>query len=203
MRVGTTSLLSPTLGRAMTDLRATYDDLTRQLSSGKVSQTHGGLGSGRSTSLAMHAQISAMDGYRATIQAVDLRVNTLSTSLTRLNKMASEQRSDTDPTDTTLITNGQTRAQVDARLHFDEALSLLGTDIAGSYIFGGRATDKSPVETADKILDGDGTKVGLRAVIAERRLADVGTVDTDLAGADSVGRIGISAMSGSTFTLSE
>ena len=50
MQIGTNALLSSTLGRAMTDLRANYDDLTRQLSSGKVSDTYGGLGSSSSTS---------------------------------------------------------------------------------------------------------------------------------------------------------
>ena len=53
MRITTTALRSTVLDRAMTDLRSTYDDLTRQLSSGKVSDTYGGLGSGRSLALAM------------------------------------------------------------------------------------------------------------------------------------------------------
>jgi hypothetical protein len=203
MQIGTSSMLSVTLGRAMTDLRAAFDDLTRQMSSGRLADTYGGLGSGRTMSLAMRAKISEMEGYHSTIQMVDLRVNTLSTSLTRLATMAAEQRSDTDPADTTLIVDGQTRAQVDARHRFEEALSLLGTDIVGSYVFGGRSTQRSPVLTADKILDGDGTAVGLRGVIAERRLADRGTVDVDLAGSDSVGRLTIGASTGSAFTIAE
>jgi flagellar hook-associated protein 3 FlgL len=203
MRITTTALRSTVLDRAMTDLRATYDDLTRQLSSGKVSDTYGGLGVGRGLALAMQAKISDMKGYQSSIDSVNLRVNMLSTSLTRLNTMASDQRSDTDPTDNTLIVNGQTRAQVDARQRLDEALSVLGTDIVGSYIFGGRATDKSPVLTADKILDGDGTKVGLKAVIAERRAADAGIIDTDGTGTDSAGRLTVSALAGSGFTVAE
>src|SRR5262249_38647987 len=117
--------------------------------------------------------------------------------------LASDQRSDTDPNDNTLIVNGQTRAQVDARDRLEEALSVLGTDVNGSYIFGGRAAGQSPGLTADKILGGDGTKVGLRAVIAERRAADVGTVDVDLAGTDSVGRLVIGASTGTDFTIAE
>ena len=203
MQITAHALRSSVLDRAMTDLRATYDDLTRQLSSGKVSDTYGGLGSGRSIALAMQAKIADMQGYRQTIGSVDLRVNMLSTSLTRLGQLASDQRSDTDPDDNTVIANGQTRAQVDARLRFEEALSVLGTDVAGSYIFGGRATDKSPVETPDKIMDGDGTKIGLKAVIAERRAADTGIVDVDLAGTDSVGRLTIGASTGTDFTIAE
>jgi flagellar hook-associated protein 3 FlgL len=203
MTVSAVSIRTTILDRAMTDLRSTYDDLTRQLSSGEVSSTYGGLGSGRALALAMQSKISAMQGYKQSIQSLDLRVNTLSTSLSRLSTMASEQRSDTDPNDNTIIANGQTRAQSDARSRLDEALSILGTDIAGSYIFGGRATDKSPVLSADKILDGDGTKIGLRGVIAERRAADIGTIDTDLAGTDSAGRLTVSPVSGSSFTIAE
>jgi flagellar hook-associated protein 3 FlgL len=203
MRISTTALRSTVLDRAMTDLRSTYDDLTKQLSSGKVSDTYGGLGPGRALALAMQAKIAGMQGYKQSIDSVNLRVNMLSTSLTRLDAMASEQRSDTDPADNTMIVNGQTRAQVDARSRLEEALSVLGTDVAGSYIFAGRATDKNPVETADKILDGDGTKVGLRAVIAERRAADAGTLDTDGVGTDSAGRLTVGAVAGTGFTIAE
>jgi flagellar hook-associated protein 3 FlgL len=203
MQIGTASLLSSTLGRAMTDLRASFDDLTRQLSSGRVAETYGGLGSGRATALAMRAKMDEMAGFRSTIKDVNLRISTLSTTLTRLDTLASEQRSDTDPTDNTLIVDGQTRAQVDAKLRFEEALSLLSTDIAGSYIFGGRATSQPPVLTSGKILDGDGSKVGLKAVIAERRLADAGTIDRDGVGTDSVGRLTASASTGTAFTLAE
>jgi flagellin-like hook-associated protein FlgL len=203
MSISAISLRSTLLDRSMTDLRATFDDLTRQLSSGQVSTTYGGLGSGRALALAMQAKISAMQAHRQTIGSVDLRVSMLSTTLSRLNTMASEQRSDTDPNDNTFIVNGQTRAQLDARDRLEEALSVLGTDIAGTYIFGGRATDKSPVLAADKILDGDGTRIGLRGVIAERRAADVGIVDTDLAGTDSAGRLAVSPSTGSGFTIAE
>src|SRR5262245_44425644 len=120
MTISATSMRSTILDRAMVDLRSSYDDLTRQLSSGKVSTTYGGLGSGRSLALAMQAKIAGMQGYQQTIDTVDLRVNMLSTSLTRLTTMASEQRSDIDPSDNTVISNGQTRAQIDARARFDE-----------------------------------------------------------------------------------
>jgi hypothetical protein len=203
MQIGTASLLSSTLGRAMTDLRASFDDLTRQLSSGRVAETYGGLGSGRATALAMRAKLDEMTGFRSTIKDVNLRISTLSTTLTRLDTLASEQRSDTDPTDNTLIVDGQTRAQVDAKLRFEEALSLLSTDIAGSYVFGGRATSQPPVLTSGKILDGHGSKVGLKAVIAERRLADAGIIDRDGVGTDSVGRLTASASTGTAFTLTE
>src|SRR5205823_6812678 len=134
-----------------------------------------------------------LQGYTDTIANVDLRINTLSTSLTRLNTLASEQRSGTDLTDTTITANGQTQAEIDARSRLDEALSVLGTDIDGSYLFGGRATDKNPVASADTILDGNGTQLGLRGVIAERRAADIGTVNPDPAGPATVGRLDISA----------
>lgn len=203
MQIGSSSLLSGALSRSMSDLKASFNTLTWQLSSGQVSQTYGGLGAGRSTSLAMHAQISQLQGYTNTIANVDLRIGTASTALTRLNTLASEQRSGTTLTNATIVAGGQTQAQIDARSRLDEALSVLGTDVAGSYLFGGRATDKNPVASADTILDGDGTALGLRGVIAERRTADIGTVNLDTSGAASVGRLNVSAAGGSSFTLAE
>ena len=203
MQIAANSMLSATLGRAMTDMRSTFDDLTRQLSSGKVSDTYGGLGTGRSTSLAMRAKLSQFTGYQNTITTVNTRLSLVSTNLTHVADLGSEQRSDTDPSVSTVIANGQTRAQVDARSRLDEALSVLGADFAGSYVFGGRATDHNPVESSAKILDGDGTKVGLRAVITERRAADLGTVGPDGLGNDQVGRLTVGANSGSSFNIAE
>ena len=44
-------------------LKGQLNDLTNQLSSGQVSQTYGGLGSGRSTALSAQATLSALTGY--------------------------------------------------------------------------------------------------------------------------------------------
>ena len=200
---GSSSLLNPTLARAMTDLRNTFDDLNRQLTTGKKSETYGGLGDARSISLSMRARLSETDGYRDTISDVKVRVDLMSSTLERIINLGTEQRADTAPTENTLIGNGQTRAQLAAGTRFQEALSLLRTEVNGRHLFAGKTTEATPVEDAATILNGKGTQAGLREIIAERRLADRGVVDVDLAGDDSVGRVSISAPTGTAFTLTE
>lgn len=204
MRIdGSSPLVSPTVARALTDLRSSFEDLNRQLTTGKKADTYGGLGNGRSISLAMRSRLSEIDGFRSTITDVKLRVDLMSTTLTRINDLGTQQRSDTSPTENTLIGNGQTRAQLAAGTRFQEVLSLLRTDVNGRHLFAGRSTEAEPVLDAKTILDGSGTQVGLRQVIAERRLADRGTVEVDLAGTDTVGRLSIAQPSGTGFTLTE
>lgn len=204
MRIdGSSPLVSPTLAKALTDLRSSFEDLNRQLTTGKKADTYGGLGNGRSISLSMRSRLSEIDGFRSTITDVKLRIDLMSTTLDRIGDLGTEQRSDTSPTENTLIGNGQTRAQLAAGTRFQEVLSLLRTDINGRHLFAGRATEAEPVLDSKTILDGSGTQVGLRQVIAERRLADRGTVDVDLAGTDTVGRLSIAQPVGSDVTLTE
>ena len=54
------------IGSGILDLRNQLDTLTQQLSSGKVANTYAGLGSGRSLSIALRAQISQVASYADT-----------------------------------------------------------------------------------------------------------------------------------------
>jgi flagellin-like hook-associated protein FlgL len=77
-----------------------------------------------------------------------------------------------------------------------EVIDLLNGDIAGRYLFSGRSTDVMPVESYDAIMDGDGTKAGLKQLIAERKAADLGS--------DNRGRLALAHAAGTTsVTLSE
>jgi flagellar hook-associated protein 3 FlgL len=73
-------------------LKNQLNDLSNQLSSGKVSQTYGGLGTGRSTALAAQATLSALDGYGAGITAAQTRTNVAVTSLTQVAKLGTDAR---------------------------------------------------------------------------------------------------------------
>ena len=74
--------------------------------------------------------------------------------LDRLTELAAEQRSGTTLTDGTIVAGGQTQAQIDARSRLDEALSVLGTDVA--LLTEGLSRDHLPGElevlTADEFL---------------------------------------------------
>lgn len=75
------------------NLKAQLDGLSTQLSTGKVSDSYGGLGTGRSTSLSAHATLSALDGYDYAIQTAQTRVSMVSASLTQVASLTTTLRS--------------------------------------------------------------------------------------------------------------
>ena len=184
----------PSLVDALAKSRSQLSDLTQQLSTGMVSTTYAGLGDGRATSLAMRAKLATLSSYDATAATVSTRVSIMATALQRLDDIGAEYKL-ADPNDFTLTTGSVTVTQSQAAIDLQDAISQLNTDVGGRFVFSGRATDTKPVLSADAILSDDGGKAGLRTVIAERKLADLG--------ADGRGRIDVSAVSGSSFSVSE
>ena len=184
----------PSLVDALAKSRSQLNDLTRQLSTGMVSATYAGLGDGRATSLAMRAKLAALSSYDATAATVGTRIAVMGTALQRLDDIGAEYKL-VDPNDFTLTTGSVTVAQSQAAIDLQDAISQLNTDVGGRFVFSGRTTDTKPVLSADAILADDGAKAGLRTVIAERKLADLG--------ADGRGRIDVSGVSGSSFSVAE
>ena len=64
--------------------------------------------------------------------------------------------------------SGAALAQQTAQNSLDQLLGLLNTQAGDRYLFSGRATDQPAVETLDHILNGDGTRAGLKQLISER-----------------------------------
>ena len=181
--------------RRILDLRAQLDILNGQLSTGQKGNTYGALGAQRSASLNAHSRLAAIDGYRDTIDTVNLRINITSTSLSRFTDLANEQRANTlssnySPTDGT-----QTSDQQGARLRLEEVVGLLNQDINGRRIFSGRATDQNASLSADKIIDGDAPQIGLKGVITERTRADLGS--------DGRGRLALTAPNANEVQLAD
>lgn len=184
----------PSLMRALSETNARLDDLTRQLSTGKISQDYAGLGAGAGTSLAMRARLSAISAYQTAAATVTPRVSLMAQALTRLDDIGAEYKL-TDPNEYLLTTGQVTIAQSQAQVDLQEAIAQLNLDIGGRHLFSGRSTDVKPVVSAEAMLADDGDKAGLRTVIAERKLADLGV--------DGRGRLAVSAVTGSSFTVSE
>jgi flagellin-like hook-associated protein FlgL len=198
MQIGSgsgTSLLTPSLARALADIREQGDRLRQQLVSGMVSNDYAGLGGGRTLALAVHAKSEAIDSYRATIDTVGVRLDMMTTVLGRFSDIGHEVAGDADPASIAFGGGAQTTNQKAAKLRFEEALELLNTEVAGRYLFGGRAVDDPPVESASAIIDGADGRAGYRQVMTERRQADLG--------ADGRGRLAISPAAGGVFTIAE
>ncbi len=169
-----TGIFTHSYGRALTQMRARLDSLSLQLATGQRSQDYAGLGNERSISLTLRGKLASVGSYQSNLTQVGLRTNLMMTSLTNLTKMAAETRSDLDPNNY-LLAGNKTIAQNAALTRFDTAIEALGVDVAGVYLFGGRDVDSRPVAPAADIMNGVVGQAGLKTVIAERKLADLGT----------------------------
>jgi flagellar hook-associated protein 3 FlgL len=163
-------------------LKNQLNDLSNQLSSGQVSQTYGGLGSGRSTALAAQATLSALTGYAAGINAAQTRTNLAVTSLTQVAQLGTTARTTLNNGLQSVAANTTSSRSV-ALANLETALDTLNQSAAGNYLFGGRNTTTQPVVDGATILNGttnsDGTKQdGLTTLVAQQVQADVGTGGT-------------------------
>ncbi len=154
--------LSSSLGwtRGLTQIREQMVDLQRQLATGKKAATYGLLGTDRTLSISMRARISQVNSYKSVIETTQLRTSVLVQGFERMRDIVSDTRSDAAVPSYEIAEDGQTALQLRAGAAFDELVSLLNTEVAGRYMYGGRATDDNPVESSRNILEGDGARAG-------------------------------------------
>ncbi|TNC07859.1 hypothetical protein FF100_30920 [Methylobacterium terricola] len=184
--------------RRLVDMKATLGTLSNQIASGRTADTYGGLGSGRTQSLAAHAQISALDGYIAAAGTGTTRVALASASVQQVATLSSAAWSSLVSARTGTGTSSRSTLQQGASGQLGGALDALNQSTGGQYVLGGRVTDRAPVESIDRILDGDPAAGldGVRSVIAERQSADLGL------GTPKTGRLDLAGV-GAGVSLSE
>jgi flagellin-like hook-associated protein FlgL len=159
--------------QSLVDMRAQFDDLQRQLSSGQKSATYAGLGLGTGLSVGLNAQLSAIDGFDNSIDTAMTRVTLSQQALTSMSSLAGSvrgalvQASGSASQFSTVQTSAQSALQ--------QLLGILNTQSGDRYIFSGRATDTPSVENYDTIMNGDGVRAGLTQIISERNQADLGS----------------------------
>lgn len=164
------------IGSGILNLRSQLDSLTEQLSSGRISNTYAGDGSGRSLAIALRAQTASYSSFADTATNVNTRINVANLSLQRLSDITSEVKGAAVSAGSTLDNTGQTAGQKTASLDFYDSVDMLNAQSGDRYLFSGRATDKPPVAPADQIMNGNGAGIaGLKQVITERKAADLGT----------------------------
>jgi flagellar hook-associated protein 3 FlgL len=163
------------IGSGIINLRDQLNTLTEQLSSGRISTTYAGDGTGRSLAIGLRAQINNFSNYADTATNVNTRIDVANLSLQRLNAIGSEVKGAAVSAGSTLDNTGQTAGQKTASLDFFDSVDMLNAASGNRYLFSGRATDTPPVAPADQIMNGNGAAIaGLKQVIAERQAADVG-----------------------------
>lgn len=178
----------------ITSMKARFDKLQTQLATGEKAATLAEMGSSRYFDLALRQRIARMGGYQQSISTVNLRLEVLGSVMSRIDTIESDARAAAlSGGGGTSGLNFQTAPTL-AMSRFDEVLTLLNTDVAGRYMFGGNKTDSRPVATPSEVMNGVGAKAGFKQVAAERKLADLGT--------DHLGRLDITR-AGDTVTVAE
>jgi len=179
----------------LVQMRAQFDDLQRQLSTGQKSATYAGLGIDRGVTVSLNSQLSAISSFDGTIDNVMARTNLMNTALGNMIDITSTVKSAMVQANGVSNGSGAAVAQQTAQSSLDQLLALLNTQAGDRYLFSGRSTDTPAVETLDHILNGDGTRAGLKQLISERNQADLGI--------DGLGRLTISASGPSTVQVDE
>ena len=187
--VGTRSLL---LTQSLVGMRAQLGDLQRQLATGKRSDDYAGIGINRGLTVGLRSHMSAIAGYGDTIKNIGVRLELSQTVLGRVAEIGRETKAvATEMTSP----DGRATAQTSALSALGEMLGLLNTRSGDRFLFSGMATDRPAVVSMEQLLDGDGTRAGLRQVIAERLQADLG--------ASGLGRLAVSSPSPTAVAISE
>jgi flagellin-like hook-associated protein FlgL len=192
MAISSVSSSPSAIVQSLLTMRAQFDDLQRQLSTGQKSATYAGLGSARGLSVSLNAQMSAIAGFDNSIDTVDTRLQLAQTALGGMAGIGNDVKA-------VVVQGGMAgsnavSAQLTAQSSLQQLLGLLNTQAGGRYLFSGRATDQPAVETYDHIVNGDGARAGLKQLIDERTQADLG--------ASGLGRLTVGA-SASAVTVTE
>ena len=174
-----------------------FATLQMQLGTGMKAQTLADMGRDLPVSLSVRSRLNTIAGYNANIDTVALRLSFFDNALTRFDKMEGEARN--SAMQGQYGTGNINMATIPdlSKARFDEIVTMLNSDIAGRYLFGGSVTDKAPLPTSNELLNGVGGRAGYQTVVAERKAAD--------AGVSGLGRVqtGIDPLTPNVVTLSE
>ncbi|MCW5687710.1 MAG: flagellar biosynthesis protein FlgL [Pseudolabrys sp.] len=195
MTVSSISGTSATMIQSLLSLRSQLDDLTRQISTGQKSDTFAGLGSQRGVAVSLRSQLAAIDGFENTAANVNTRINVANTALSGMSDIVANMKAAIAQSTNVSGINAASQTQSTAKYSLDGMLGLLNTQAGNRYLFGGKVTDRPPVESSDVIMNGDGARAGLIQTMDERKQADLG--------ADGLGRLALTTPTPSSLNVAE
>jgi flagellar hook-associated protein 3 FlgL len=203
------TLKSQQYSRLLMQMRGDMDNLQQQVASGKKSQTFGGLGDMRVSSLTFRNQTGVTEGYESVIDLTSIRLKIMDQSTNELRTLVDGARNSMLRTRGTGGFPEITAAVKQVQAQFEQMVTSLNAQHEGLFLYSGRTRDVRPVVDANTMMWGDGTNAGLRQVVDERRQADLGVtglgrMTTNLVGSnvtlaeDAVGNpFGIKLVAGS------
>jgi flagellar hook-associated protein 3 FlgL len=133
-----------------TSIKQKLDQLTNQASSGYVSNTYAGLGSGASVSLDLTPQIASLKTYQNNIDAANGSMQVTQTAMTQIQQIASNLLATVDSLSSEGAT-GVATAAASANSTLAELAGLLDTQDGSSYVFAGQDSTNPPVPDPNNI----------------------------------------------------
>ncbi len=174
------SAIAPLLQSTL-NINNQLDDLQRQLGTRQKAETYAGLGPQGGITVALNAQLAALSSFGDTITNVGTNISLQQSVLQQIASVGSTVQAATVQPKFAIDSSGQTTVQKTAQDQLNQVLSALNSQGGNGYLFSGNALNQPSVETADHILNGNGSQAGLKQVVAERNQADLG--------ADGLGRL--------------
>src|SRR6185437_9184292 len=195
MSVSSINYSASVLGQSVQNLNNQLTTLSTQLSSGVKSTNYAGMGVNEGFAIAARAQLANITAFGTTMTNVNTIISAANTALQTLSSIGSQVQSGASSGSLDLDSTGQTIAQGTAASELSAVVGVLNTQVGDRYIFSGSAINTPAVASADTIMNGTGTKAGLKQVIAERQQADLGT--------SGLGRLAISSPAPTSVQVSE
>jgi flagellar hook-associated protein 3 FlgL len=183
------------LGQSVRNISNQLSDLSTQLSTGLKSTKYAGMGVNEGFAVAARSQLANISAFGNTMTNVNTIIGAANTALQSLSDTAGQVQSNAAASPQNLTSTGQTIGQQNALSELSSIVGILNTQVGDRYIFSGSAISTPAVASADDILNGVGTKAGLKQLIAERRQADLGT--------SGLGRLVISAPTTTSVQVAE
>ncbi len=183
------------LGQSVRNINNQLSNLSTQLSTGLKSTNYAGMGVNEGFAVAARAQLANISAFGGTMTNVNTIISAANTALQSLSDTGGQVQSAAAASPQNLTGSGQTIGQQNAQSQLSSIVGILNTQVGDRYIFSGSAINTPAVASADDILNGTGTKAGLKQLIAERLQADLGT--------SGLGRLVISAPSTTSVQVAE
>ena len=133
------------------NVRQQLQTLTNQESTGLISTTYAGLGSGAAVSLDLSPEIANLQTWQTNINQATGPMQVTQTAMTQLQSIAQSFYSQLQTIDGTQSSSVDTIA-ASARSALQQVAGLLDTTDGNTYVFGGADTTNPPVPNPDQIL---------------------------------------------------
>jgi len=195
MSINSINYASSLLGQSVRNINNQLSNLSTQLSTGLKSTNYAGMGVNEGFAVAARSQLANISAFGDTMTNVNTIIAAANTALQSLSDTGGQVQSNAAASPQNLTSTGQTVGQQNAQSELSSIVGILNTQVGDRYIFSGSAINTPAVASADDILNGTGTKAGLKQVIAERQQADLGT--------SGLGRLVITAPTATSVQVAE